>query len=225
MTPIQTFQSREETFHNLAEQFQKQYNQWAIFRAILFLITFLISYAVYQFGGGNYVIPVVIIGIAFFLFSIKKHLKIKYLRDKNRTLVALNEDEIKRLNNIFTRPETGEQFAETNHFYTSDLDIFGKQSLFKLLNRTHTYMGASTLANWLKFPAIKSEIENRQQAIKELSEKIDFRQNLEASAILIEEVAEPTHKLIFWSEEPENEIIKKPLFQYPPKRALYKPIF
>ncbi len=214
MTPIQTFQSRKETFQNLAEQFQKQYNQWAIFRGILFLITFLISYAIYQFWGGDYVIPVVIMGIAIFLSSVKKHLKVKHLRDKNRALVALNEDEIRRLDNEFTRSETGEQFAEPNHFYTSDLDIFGKQSLFKLLNRTHTYTGASTLANWLKYPANKSEIENRQQAIEELSVKIDFRQELEASAFLIEEVAEPTHKLLSWSHSPENEDIKKPIFQY-----------
>ncbi len=214
MTPIQTFQSRKDTFQNLAEKFQKQYNQWAIFRGILFLITFLISYAAYQFWGGNYVIPVVIIGIAIFLSSVKKHLNIKYLRDKNRALVALNDDEIKRLDNVFTRTETGEQFAESNHFYTSDLDIFGKQSLFKLLNRTHTYTGANTLANWLKYPANKSDIENRQRAIEELSAKIDFRQELEASAFLIEEVAEPTHKLISWSQSPENEEIKKPIFQY-----------
>ena len=70
------------------------------------------------------------------------------------------------------------------------------------------------LANWLKYPAQKSEIENRQRAIEELSMKIDFRQDLEASALLIEEVSEPTHKLISWSEEPENEEIKKSIFQY-----------
>lgn len=214
MTPLQTFQSRKDTFQNLVSNFQKQYNQWAIFRGILFLITLLISYLVYHFLSGDYVIPVVIIGIAIFLSSVKKHLKIKYLRDKNRALVALNEDEIKRLDNVFTRTETGEQFAEPNHFYTSDLDIFGKQSLFKLLNRTHTYTGANTLANWLKYPANKFEIENRQQAIEELSLKIDFRQELEASAFLIEEVAEPTHKLISWSQSLENEEIKKSIFQY-----------
>ena len=150
MNPIQTFQSRKETFQNLAEQFQKQYNQWAIFRAILFLVIALISYVVYQKFSGDYVIPVVIIGISIFLFSVNKHLKIKYLRDKNRILSILNESEIKRLDNVFTRTETGEQFAEPNHFYASDLDIFGKQSLFKLINRTHTYTGSSTLANWLK---------------------------------------------------------------------------
>jgi hypothetical protein len=214
MNPLQTFQSRKETFQNLAEQFQKRYNQWAIFRGILFLITLLISFIVYHFLSGDYVIPVVIIGVAFFLYSVKKHLIIKHLRDKNRVLVALNEDEIKRLNNVFTRTETGEQFAEPNHFYTSDLDIFGKQSLFKLLNRTHTYTGANTLADWLKYPAHKSEIENRQQTIEELSAKIDFRQELEASAFLIEEVSEPTHKLISWSQSPENEDIKKPIFQF-----------
>ncbi len=214
MTPVKTFQSRKESFQNLAEQFQKQYNQWAIFRAVLFLAIAFISYLTYQYFVGDYVVLIVIIGIALFLFSVNKHLKIKYLRDKNKALVAVNEDEIKRLENVFTRTETGEQFIETSHFYTADLDIFGKQSVFKLLNRTHTYTGASTLANWLKYPANKTEIESRQQAIEELTVKIDFRQNLEAFAMLIEEVAEPTQKLILWSEEPENETIKKPLFQY-----------
>lgn len=214
MTPTETFQSRKVNFQNLAEQFQKKYNQWAIFRAILFLVIALISFVIYQYLNGDYVIAVVIIGISIFLFSVNKHLKIKYLRDRNSILSTLNEDEIKRLDNVFTRTETGEQFAESNHFYASDLDIFGKQSLFKLLNRTHTYTGSSTLANWLKFPAQKTEILNRQESIEELSVKIDFRQNLEASAMLIEEVSESTQKLISWSQEPENETIKKPIFQY-----------
>jgi len=214
MTPTETFQSRKANFQNLAEQFQKKYNQWAIFRAILFLVIALISFVIYQYLNGDYVIAVVIIGISIFLFSVNKHLKIKYLRDRNSILSTLNEDEIKRLDNVFTRTETGEQFTESNHFYASDLDIFGKQSLFKLLNRTHTYTGSSTLANWLKFPAQKTEILNRQESIEELSVKIDFRQNLEASAMLIEEVSESTQKLISWSQEPENETIKKPIFQY-----------
>ncbi|PWK22997.1 MutS-like protein [Arcicella aurantiaca] len=214
MSPQQTFQNRQDTFQNLADNFQKQYNQWAIFRAILFLATIAVSYATNLFWGGNYVIPVVIIGISVFLFSVSKHLKIKYLRDKNRALTRLNEDELKRLENIFTRAETGEQFAESNHFYSSDLDIFGKQSIFKLLNRTHTFTGSAMLAEWLKFPATKSEILVRQEMVAELSSKIDFRQNLEASALLIEEVAEPTHKLFQWSNSPENEEIKKPIFQY-----------
>lgn len=214
MSPQQTFQNRKDTFQNLADNFQKQYNQWAIFRAILFLATVVISYVIYQFWGGNYVIPVVIIGISIFLASVSKHLKIKYLRDKNKALSMLNEDEIKRLDNIFTRTETGEQFAETNHFYSSDLDIFGKQSVFKLLNRTHTYTGADMLAEWLKFPAEKSEILVRQEMVEELSSKINFRQDLEASAMLIEEVSEPTDKLLQWSQSLENEEIKKPIFQY-----------
>ena len=211
---MQTFQSRKNTFQNLAEQFQKQYNQWAIFRAILFLAIALICYFIYQYFSFTYAVFIFIAGISIFLFSVSRHLKIKNLRDKNRILSTINEDEIKRLDNVFTRTETGEQFAEPNHFYASDLDIFGKQSLFKLLNRTHTYTGGSTLANWLKFPAQKAEILNRQESIEELCGKIDFRQDLEASAMLIEEVSEPTQKLISWSEASENVTIKKPIFQY-----------
>ena len=214
MNPIQSFQSRKNIFQNLTEQFQKQYNQWAIFRAILFLAIALICYFAYLHFGFTYSVFTFVAGISIFIFSVNKHLKIKYLRDKNRILSTINEDEIKRLDNVFTRTETGEQFAEPNHFYASDLDVFGKQSLFKLLNRTHTYSGGSTLANWLKFPAQKVEILNRQESIEELCGKIDFRQDLEASAMLIEEVSEPTQKLISWSEESENVTIKKPIFQY-----------
>jgi hypothetical protein len=214
MTPVETFRTRKILFQNLANQYQKQYNQWAIFRAILFIVIALFCYGLYQYLSFDYSVFAFILGIALFLFSVNKHLRIKYLRDKNRALFSINEDEIKRLDNVFTRTETGEQFAEQNHFYTSDLDIFGKQSLFKLLNRTHTYTGANTLANWLKYPAQKVEIETRQQAIEELATKIDFRQNLEASALMIEEASEPTQKLILWSQLPENEDIKKSIFQY-----------
>ena len=160
MTPIETFQSRKNKFQNLTEQFQKQYNQWAIFRAILFVAIAFICYFSYQYFSFTYAVFAFIIGISIFLFSVNKHLKIKHLRDKNRILFTLNEDETKRLDNIFTRTETGEQFAESNHFYASDLDIFGKQSLFRLLNRTHTHTGGATLANWLKFPAQRTEILN-----------------------------------------------------------------
>lgn len=213
MTPFETFQSRKIHFQNLAEQFQKQYNQWAVFRAILFVAVAAIGYFCYEFYDFAYTLLVLIIGIALFLFSVTKHLKIKYLRDKNRTLSTLNEDEIHRLENRFTRTETGEAFAEDNHFYASDLDIFGKQSLYKLLNRTHTFGGAKMLANWLLHPAETTEILNRQKAIQELSEKIDWRQDLEAFAMLIEEVSEPTHQLLAWNDAPANQKIQQPLFQ------------
>lgn len=213
MTPLETFQSRKIHFQNLAEQFQKQYNQWAIFRAIVFVVAASIGYFCYEFYDFAYTLLVLIIGIALFLISVAKHLKIKHLRDKNRILSTLNEDEIQRLENRFTRTETGEIFAEDNHFYASDLDIFGKQSLYKLLNRTHTFGGAKMLANWLLHPAETDEIINRQKAVQELSMKIDWRQDLEASAMLIEEVSEPTHQLLAWNDAPANQKIQQSLFQ------------
>ena len=214
MTIIETFQSRKIHFQNIAEQFQKQYNQWAVFRAILFVVVALVAYFFYEFYDFAYSLLVLLVGIALFLFSVTKHLKIKYLRDKNRVLSTLNEDEIQRLDNRFTRSETGEKFIENQHFYASDLDIFGKQSLFKLLNRTHTFDGAKTLANWLQHSADTTEILLRQKAVEELSPKIDWRQDLEASAMLIEEVAESTDKLLAWNDTPANLKINQPLFKF-----------
>ena len=45
---------------------------------------------------------------------------------------------------------TGEEFLTPNHPYLGDLDIFGKASLFQLLDQTETRIGAAYLASWLK---------------------------------------------------------------------------
>lgn len=48
------------------------------------------------------------------------------------------------------------------------------------MNRTSTHYGRVLLARWLSTHAKKEEINHRQEAVKELSEAIDFRQNFEA---------------------------------------------
>ncbi|MBA3971387.1 MAG: hypothetical protein H0X46_04470, partial [Bacteroidetes bacterium] len=57
----------------------------------------------------------------------------------------------------------------------ADLDIFGRKSLFQLLNRTSTYTGRIILASWLTTPFLdKDVILQRQEAIRELSGKPEW---------------------------------------------------
>jgi hypothetical protein len=74
----------------------------------------------------------------------------------------------------------GERFIDENHLYTNDLDIFGKSSLFELLCTARTRSGQETLARWLCEPATRSEIVERQEAIDELRNKVDLREELAA---------------------------------------------
>jgi hypothetical protein len=71
---------------------------------------------------------------------------------------------------------TGERFRDDHHLYANDLDLFGRGSLFELLSLARTRAGEDALAAWLKAPAAPTEIRERQRAVAELTESLDFRE-------------------------------------------------
>jgi len=74
--------------------------------------------------------------------------------------------------------ETGERFLDAAHPYARDLDIFGQASLFELLCTARTRAGEETLAAWLKAAAPVDEVLRRQDAIRDLRARVDFREKL-----------------------------------------------
>ena len=95
-------------------------------------------------------------------------------------LIGINEDELKALAHNYYHFENGNEFTDPTHFYANDLDIFGKASLYQYINRTTSQMGGSALAKWLLAPAGAAIIEQRQTAVKELTTKPEYRQQLQA---------------------------------------------
>lgn len=76
--------------------------------------------------------------------------------------------------------DTGEEFMDTAHPYSYDLDLFGKSSLFQLLNVTKTHQGRMAFAGDLSAPGYtEKEIKARQAAIGELSGEIEFQLQLQ----------------------------------------------
>ncbi len=207
MKPI--FAQRQQAFEEQAAFFQQKYNQWAMVRAVFFVSYATLLYWIYAWGNPWATVMLILGGIAVFLWMITKHLQLKQQKQRNTILAQLNWDEQQRLEGIFTRPETGENFLQNAHFYAADLDLFGKQSLFRLLNRTHTYQGAAILADWLQAPAQATTIVNRQAAITEMKNYLDWRQLLEATAIEIPSVAEPTDTLLAWATQPSLALLSK----------------
>ncbi|MBS1533327.1 MAG: DNA mismatch repair protein MutS [Bacteroidetes bacterium] len=93
----------------------------------------------------------------------------------------------------------GSSFINDNHFYTSDLDVFGPNSLFQLVNRSATVLGCVKLAGWLNGPAAKDTILLRQQAASEIAQKNDWKIHTQAN-------------LVFSLKQPKEQI--KNLFAY-----------
>ena len=111
-----------------------------------------------------------------FLIMIKVHNSFFMRKQWLEVKADILEKELKGLDNDYSDFDDGKEFSDTEHLYSFDLDIFGRKSLFQAINRTCTHIGKRTLAGWIKnHLRTKKDIENRQNCIKDLSTRNDFR--------------------------------------------------
>jgi hypothetical protein len=105
---------------------------------------------------------------------------------------------------------TGEAYLDSAHPYARDLDLFGRGSLFELLSTARTHIGEETLAGWLLDPAAPDAVRARQQAVEELRERVDLREDL---AVVAEQARTGIDavSLAAWGESPAR--LNRPAFR------------
>jgi len=145
------------------------------------------------------VVPLCVLG---FGALIKRYNQVAYLKRHTTFLKEINENEALRRENQLTGFSTGQAFINRDHPYVADLDIFGPHSLFQVLDRTTTESGNAHLATWLSTPAAKEVILERQEAIQELTPKLDWRQDFQASGMHFKNTKSDYNKLLAWIEKP-----------------------
>lgn len=156
---------------------------FSILRLLCF-VAFLI--ATYRCFTGGYAMVMIFFSVTFlivFLWLIKRHDKIQRRKDWAERMLFINTNELDSINGQPSKLDNGASFFSTDSYY-NDLDVFGKGSVYQLLNRTGTSLGAQALSHRLKYPVLNAaDIVKLQQAITELSANIDLRQNVLASAL------------------------------------------
>ncbi len=181
----------------------KLLNRISFLRLLIFVILSIILIYLFKYKLINSILLVFpLISIAGFGAAIKYYNKTGFLKKHTAFLKGINESEILREECNLEEFETGEKFINQNHHYTSDLDIFGQHSVFQLLNRTTTESGMILLSEWLSEPAPDYEIHDRQEAIKEISPKLDWRQDFQASGMHFQNKKSDYYKLLDWVETP-----------------------
>ncbi len=136
-----------------------------------------------------------------FFFLVRKNIQLEKQKSKITVLKKLAEDENLALKHSFSHFKTGAEFLDVNHNYSYDLDLFGEGSLFQFINRTVTKSGERKLAEWLMNPFIsKTEIRQKQEAIKELSKIPEWRLNFLAEGRLFEETNGMNDEIKAWSD-------------------------
>lgn len=158
-----------------------------------------------------------IVILILFAVAVAIHENIIKKRKFHEALKEINENETKSLQGNFLDFDTGEEFISTDHEYSSDLDIFGNRSVFHYLNRTTTSIGKRFLSTWLKiFPENSNtkEVKERQEAVQELADKLDLRQNIQAHGKFIEDSMKRLESFQDLFDEPDAVLGKIPLIVF-----------
>jgi DNA mismatch repair ATPase MutS len=120
--------------------------------------------------------------------------------------LALNQNELKYLDHQYEGMDTGDEFTNLDPHLSADFDLFGKGSLFQYLNRTSTLNGKKRLAKEVCiWDSEQDSILERQKAIQELSEKIDFNLKFRTYGMLLEEKGEELMNLNHWLDQITGE--------------------
>jgi hypothetical protein len=190
-----TFYTQQSQKHQLeANDLKKKLFGLSTLRLIVFMVTAIAVY--YTFSSWQIALMIAIIGVGIFLYLLSKYSDLKYKHDVSKALININEDEIKIASGDFHSRKEGLQYQNPIHFYSLDIDLFGRGSFFQFINRTTIQEGTNVLANQFTANHIK-DIKLRQDAIKELGDKPKWRQHFTAIASLIK-VETPALKIIDW---------------------------
>ncbi|NDV57437.1 MutS family DNA mismatch repair protein [Bacteroides sp. 519] len=183
---------------------QKQIYNISFIRIALFLAG--IAGIIYFWSSAWYLLAgVILITFVPFLALVKYHNKLFYKKDYLEKKIEINEQELRALEYDFSSFDGGREFIDPSHLYTYDLDVFGDNSLFQDINRTSTHLGKSQLAEWFnKHLQKKEDIEERQKAVKELSEDLKFRQRFRILGLLYKGEIADEKEINTWAQSPSH---------------------
>ncbi|HXB28902.1 MAG TPA: hypothetical protein VNW49_03735 [Puia sp.] len=122
--------------------------------------------------------------------------------ENHERLILVNRHELDAIQYNLGGYEDGSVFADPNHAYASDLDLFGPVSIFQWLSRCHADQSKKLLADYLKAPLTPPAIEEKQSAIKELAGKQEASQQFQSMALANPLSFKTEERLVKWMAMP-----------------------
>ncbi|MCI7442729.1 MAG: DNA mismatch repair protein MutS [Clostridium sp.] len=185
----------------------KSINMIGWIRLFIVLIGVFSTYKLYNYGGVIYGITTTLVFILIFLVVAIIHGNKISERDRQNCIIEINEKGLKRLDGRYREFEDkGKDLIEEKDPFCEDLDIFGQNSLFQMINTTRTEAGRKILGKILSLKELpkRNEIIEKQKAIKELGDKAEWRQKLYIDATFKKKSDENLDELIKWCKNKKN---------------------
>ena len=179
---LEFYQQEKTRFEQERDLLRKKINLYSVLRLGLFLLAFPAAY--YAFQNKPLLAGIILSFIVGFIFLVLKHQSLVNERKLCEQLIKINGVEIDALNRKYSSLPEGSEFIDAKHYYSNDIDLFGKGSFFQYMNRTATVSGRNALAQLL-LENDTDQIVSRQEVIMELSQKVSWRQRFLALAKMV----------------------------------------
>jgi hypothetical protein len=174
---IQFYKSQITFFTGRREALKKTIHRFGTIRLLIFVGAFGTIWFCKNSDWMIWSAILIAYAVPFIVFMVY-HTKLFNQKAYAEAMALLNTNELKGIDNDFSAFDGAVEAVDSYHSFSTDLDLFGNQSLFQSLNRTVTQPGKSCLTDWLTKPLDnKQVILNRQQAVQELAGKTHFRQH------------------------------------------------
>ncbi len=184
--PEKKYQKRVNAYSEKLELYTKKSSAFGNYKLLVFFIGIALAVVLYIFNQFIFMSVQIIVFLSAFIYLTIVQNRIIKRKNYSYAMHQINKMCLKRIDGEWSKfSDIGEEFENQEHNYTYDLDIFGRNSLFQMINMTSTYSGRHKLAEIFLNPLEKKEdILERQEAISELSRKLMFRQRILSNAII-----------------------------------------
>ena len=208
---MEGYQKRQMLFQDRYNSIRKKYKTIGAIRLFVFLSIVYCFYLSVSQANYNYLYVTGSLVIVFVVF-LRIHAKLSWHLRYAKALMDINEEEHDFLENDKWSVNDGLMFQTTDHSYTFDLDIFGKKSIYQYINRTASYKGEEVLAEMLKHHLKADDIVLNQELIKELTSKLEWRQEIYAYSRLSNLNKDVYDRLKTWSLSNTTQLSRVTLF-------------
>lgn len=194
------YKHRQADFSQRADTYRSRYQRFTLVRLIVFLVGIGALFLLFDWHWLAGSIGILLFLAGFYRF-VTWHTGLKKAQRHQEALATINAREIEALDLNCTAYADGAEFLDESHPNALDLDLFGAHAFYPYVNRTTTALGQQRLAAWLTTTATSALITRRQEAITELKEHLDWRQETLATGLETEDHADVLRPLLQWMHQ------------------------
>ena len=184
-----------------AVHLSRRYDRLAIVRLLL-IVVWVAGFIGLVSTDYRYGIGYLLVTLPLLAFGIRWHLAIGRAAERQRIRHELAEAELRSLSHDFGHWPNGSTYADPLHPYAVDLDLFGRHSVFQLINRTVTAIGSRRLADHLLYADPLPVVARRREAGRALAQDPDWCLEFRTLGYDLNDAPDYARRLLAWVERP-----------------------